>query len=234
MNKDIQSIFKELKAEYGQVASWAIWKPAISEAQPASNMDVDGLFDAATNPQLFSQLRTDVVMVGYNFSIPVKTFPAFHNFHSCADINIHPATIRNASKLRFAFLETPYWGAYMTDIIKNYVEAKSNNVKVKPADLDEHFKAFRKELAILKVEKPLIIAFGGKVYELLEMHLKKEEYSRLVKVTHYAHYGAGCATHVGYRSKVLLQLAESPSAQPVAQAGRAYRRAPCILPPTQK
>jgi hypothetical protein len=213
MDQDIKSIFEKLKSEYGQVASWAIWKQAISEDKSASNMGVEGLFDSTKNPLLFSQLRTDVVMVGYNFSIPTDTFPVFHNFHSCEGIEVHHATVRNASKLRYAFNKTPYWGAYMTDIIKNYVEAKSENVELGSAELVEHFRVFRDELAILKAEKPLIIAFGGKVYTLLKKHLRQEEYSRLVRVTHYAHYGSGCATHEGYRSAVLGQLAQSTAAQ---------------------
>ncbi len=94
----------------------------------------------------------------------------------------------------------------MTDIIKNYVESKSENVKT--ADIDNDFRVFRKELKTLQSDKPTIIAFGSKVYNLLNKHLKSYEYSKLIGVTHYAHYGDGCATHEGYRAKVLDQLSK--------------------------
>jgi hypothetical protein len=94
--------------------------------------------------------------------------------------------------------------AYMTDIIKNYVESKSENVDL--TGIDGHFNIFRHELETLHADKPTIIAFGSKVYNLLNKHLKSNEYSKLIGVTHYAHYGDGCATHEGYRKKVLHQL----------------------------
>ena len=143
-------------------------------------------------------------MVGYNFSIPTDNFPKFHNFHSYNGAKIKHTTLRNASKIRYAFNETPYYGAYMTDIIKNYVEPKSENVEL--SNLDENFRNFREELEILQANKPVIIAFGSKVHTILIKHLKQEEYSKLIGVTHYAYYSDGCATYEGYRNKVLNQL----------------------------
>ncbi|HHH54691.1 MAG TPA: hypothetical protein ENK91_13600 [Bacteroidetes bacterium] len=203
MSKDIKTIFGNIKSKYGKVASWAVWKSPDKE-NLASNMEVDDLFDLSKNPQILDQLQNNIVMVGYNFSIPTDNFPNFHNFHSYRGANINQTTLRNASKIRYAFNETPYWGAYMTDIVKNYVESKSENVAL--SNLSEHFRVFREELITLQANKPLIIAFGSKVYSLLKKHLKQEEYSRLIGVTHYAYYSDGCATHEGYKSKVLTQL----------------------------
>ena len=203
MNDDIQTIFENVKTQYGDVASWAVWKPPIGN-DLASNMEVEGLFDLDTNPRILDELNNNIIMVGYNFSIPLDNPPKFHNFHTYNGANINHTTLRNASKIRYAFSNTPYYGAYMTDIIKNYIEPKSK--KVISSNLDENFAIFRKELEILQADSPIIITFGNKVYSLLKKHLKPNEFSELIKVTHYAYYGDGCATYEGYRRKVLKEL----------------------------
>lgn len=167
-------------------------------------MEVDDLFDLYKNPSVLNQLKNNIIMVGYNFSIPTDNFPKFHNFHTYKGAKINHTTLRNASKIRYAFIGTPYYGAYMTDIIKNYVEANSKNVEI--TDINENLNIFRQELEILNADKPTIIAFGGKVHKLLKTHLKPNEYGELIAVTHYAHYGDSCATHEGYRKRVLYQL----------------------------
>lgn len=205
MYNDIRTIFENIKSLYGDVASWAVWKPHSSN-NLVSNMEVEGLFDLDINPEILSQLKNNIIMVGYNFSIPLDNPPLFHNFHSYNGANIKHMTLLNASKIRYAFIGTKYYGAYMTDIIKNYIESKSE--KVKPIDIDNDFKIFRHELKILQADKPTIIAFGGTVYNLLNKHLKPHEYSKLIQVTHYAHFGDGCRSHEGYRAKILSQLAK--------------------------
>jgi hypothetical protein len=202
MNKDIQTIFENIRNEYGDVASWAVWK-APDCNNLVSNMEVDGLFDLDENPKILDQLNNNIIMVGINFSISTDKFPKLHNFHSYYGANINYMTLKNASKIRYAFNHTPYYGAYMTDIKKGCVNSKSENVEL--ANLDD-FKIFRKELETLQADKPLIIAFGGIVHTRLKKHLKPNEFSKLIKITHYAHYGHGCATHEGYRKRVLNEL----------------------------
>jgi hypothetical protein len=201
----IKTIFENIKNKYGEVASWAVWKSPDKD-DLASNMEVDDLFDLEKNPTLLKQLQNNIIMVGYNFSRPTGNFPEFHNFHSFKGDDVNHTTLRNASKIRYAFTETPYWGAYMTDIIKNYVEPKSEHVKL--SNVDENFRIFRDELETLQADKPVIIAFGSKVHSLLKKHLERYEYSRLIGVTHYAYYSDGCATYEGYRRKVLSQISK--------------------------
>lgn len=217
MINDIRTIFENIKAQFGDVASWAVWHPPIGN-NLASCMEVDGLFDLDANPNFLDQINNNVIMVGYNFSIPLNNPPTFHNFHTFNGAIMKHMTLRNASKIRHAFIGTPYYGAYMTDIIKNYVESKSE--KVKTTDIDNDFRIFRKELEILQADKPIIIAFGSKVYNLLNKHLKPYEYSKLILITHYSHYGDGCATHEGYREKVLNQLKKQTAAQQRHRADR--------------
>jgi len=204
---NIKTIFEKIQSDYGDTASWAIWKaPCNGNLASKYNMEVDNIFDLKVNPDLLNQLNNNVVMVGMNFSSPVNKAPDFHNFHSYIDSNLDPTTIRNASKIRYAFTNTPYYGAYMTDIIKNYVDPKSKNVTLSDSEYENNFKIFRDELATLQVNNPTIISFGREVYNLLKKNLRSDEYSKLIKVTHYAHYGHGCATYEGYKAKVLSEL----------------------------
>jgi hypothetical protein len=205
MNKDMRAIFENIKTQYGDVASWASWK-APDEENLSSNMEVDGIFDLDKKPKVLEQIKNNIIMVGLNFSVPLDNPPKLHNFHTYKGSNISHTTLRNASKIRYAFNNTPYYGAYMTDIIKNYAESKSEQVAVNECEF--YFEIFRKELEVLYAEKPIIIAFGGKVYNLLNTHLKPNEYSKLIRIPHYAHFGDGCATHEGYRKNVLDQFSK--------------------------
>lgn len=73
-------------------------------------MEVEGLFDLDKNPQVLEQLKNNIVMVGLNFSVPIYNYPDFHNFHSYKGAKSHHTTLRNASKIRYTFDCTPYWG----------------------------------------------------------------------------------------------------------------------------
>ena len=205
MNQNIKTVFENIRSKYGKVASWAIWKQP-EKNNLASNMEVEGLFDFDENFQVLDQLKTNTVMVGLNFSVPIYNYPDFHNFHSYKGAKLNHTTLRNASKIRYAFYGTPYWGAYMTDIIKNHFESKSENVKT--SNRNEDFKIFREELKTLQANRPLIIAFGGKAYSLLKNNLDPKEYSKLVGVTHYSYRNEGCGTYEGYKNKVLRQISE--------------------------
>jgi len=79
----------------------------------------------------------------------------------------------------------------MTDIIKSHVEVDSRNVmkylKEHPEIIERNFKAFREEMQDLGAKAPVILAFGKDTHKLLSENLNKDEYSRLVKLTHYSH-----------------------------------------------
>jgi hypothetical protein len=101
---DLQQ-FKNIKQKHGSYASWAVWANA-SEKKPKSNMGDLSAFDDA---RVLSLLRNDVVMVGLNFSVLRDAPKPFFNFHGKGG---------GAFKIRYAFNDSPYYGAYMTDIIK--------------------------------------------------------------------------------------------------------------------
>jgi len=205
MYKIDNKIFEEIKEKFGSVASWAVWeKPNNNDL--VSNMAADDVLNLDKNPAILNELRNDVIMVGLNVSVDLTDFTPFQNFHGGKDAKAHHNTVRNASKIRYAFQNTPYYGAYMTDIIKNCTEADSRKVETTKEEFEHHFEVFREELKILDAKQPLIIAFGGDVYVHLKKYLNKDEYSKLINIYHYSYYGNGCASHEGYRGKVLSQI----------------------------
>jgi hypothetical protein len=113
-------LFEKIKIKYGDVASWAVWDDA--GIKPKSNMGNMNIFDLHENPDLLEILRNNVVMVGLNFSRPLLPTKPFKNFH---DLSPHA----NDFKIRYAFRNTQFYGAYMTDIIKNLEMKSSNEVR---------------------------------------------------------------------------------------------------------
>ena len=111
--------FNDIKNKYGKCASWAIW--ASEGKNPTSNIGDLSVLDPATNENLLSLLNPNVIFVGLNLSRgDVKN--DFENFHSSYG---HAKDY----KIRFAIKNSPYWGGYMTDIIKGYVKKESGTVE---------------------------------------------------------------------------------------------------------
>lgn len=180
-----EKVFLNMKQKYGDVGSWAIWKEA--GATPKSNMDVSGLFDLHQNSNLLTQVHSNCVLVGLNFSRNAHgDNESFTNFHD-------PRSESQDYKLRFALMGTPLWGSYMTDIFKHEVEVDSNEfikkISSNEVDIKSHFEYFENEVADLEANsKPVIYAFGTSTYKFLNTYLSKNTYSKIIKLTHYAHY----------------------------------------------
>jgi hypothetical protein len=174
---DLQQ-FENIKQKHGRYASWAVWANA-SEKKPKSNMGDLSAFDDAG---VLSFLRNDVVMVGLNFSVLRDPPKPFFNFHGKGG---------GAFKIRYAFNDSPYYGAYMTDIIKlqEEVDAKKmmQRLKAHPEVVAPNVDKFREELRDLRATAPIILAFGNDTYKLLRENLDKSEYRKLIKLTHYSH-----------------------------------------------
>src|ERR1022692_1287728 len=96
--------FEKIKRKHGSYASWAVWAGA-SEKPKSSMGDVSHF----KNERVLNLLKNDVVMVGLNISRRVSE--PFLNFHD-------PNPRANDFKIRYAFKNSAYYGAYMTDIIK--------------------------------------------------------------------------------------------------------------------
>jgi len=104
-----QDKFDFIKNKYGHYASWAIW--ADEGAKPKDNIGDLSIFNLERNFTILPKLNPDFVLVGLNISRPVETPLA--NFHDS-----RPQAMDY--KIRYAFNNSPYWGAYMTDIIKDF------------------------------------------------------------------------------------------------------------------
>ena len=165
-----QGLLDELAVKYGMFSSWAIWNPA----NPA---------DARIVTEHQGCLKASIVMVGLNISGPIPN--TWQNFHS-AD---------HARKLMFAFNDSPYRGAYMTDIIKGEVESKSGRLMARlrngSIDVQKHIDTFRTEMCDLGAhEHSLFILFGKDVAQFFANHLAAI-YPNHVSCAHYSNYGKG-------------------------------------------
>lgn len=171
--------FIEIADKYGEFASWAVW--VNEDIKPKSNIGDISIFDLDKNPNLLETLNPNVVMVGLNFSRTIERKP-FVNFHDNRPQG-------QDYKIRYAFRDTEYYGAYMTDIIKDFEEEISGNVlsylkSNKEFELN-NVRLFEQEIKDLKCVEPLIIAFGNITYNLLNKHFS-ETYN-IKKVMHYSH-----------------------------------------------
>lgn len=169
----------EIAKKYGEFASWAIWVD--EDTKPKSNIGDMSIFDLEKNPTILGILNPNVIMVGLNFSRTIEK-KSFVNFHDKRPQG-------QDYKIRYAFRGTEYYGAYMTDIIKDFEEKISGNVlsyikNNKEFEL-KNVRLFEQEVKDLKCNNPLIIAFGNITYDLLIKHFAKVY--RIVKVMHYSH-----------------------------------------------
>lgn len=172
--------FELIKEKYGYVASWAVWVDA--DEKPKSNIGDLGVFDINKNPHLLEQLKPEVVMVGLNFARTVEK-KIFGNFHD-------PSPYGQDYKIRYAFQNTKYYGAYMTDIIKDLVLLEAGNVvshlKNNPEFEKQNIELFRKELADLGAVNPLLIAFGNDAFNVLNKYFT--DTYEIIKVPHYSNH----------------------------------------------
>jgi hypothetical protein len=154
------------------------------------------VFDLDKNPSLLETLNPNVIMVGLNFSRSMagETFANFHDKRPQGQ----------DFKIRYAFRGTEYYGAYMTDIIKDFEEIISGNV-LKYLNENEEFelmniRLFEQEILDLKCPNPILIAFGNITYDLLYKHFGQKY--RIKKVMHYSHQ----ISKENYKSSVLKSL----------------------------
>jgi hypothetical protein len=188
--------FDLIKKKHGGYASWAVW--AEPTGRPKSSVGDLSVLDPDRNSTLLQRLRSDVVMVALNLS----------RFHPASFANFHDSSsVAQDYKIRFAFSGTPYYGAYMTDLIKGVVMLESNNMMrhlaENPTLVSDNIQRLLEEFDDLRCTAPTLIAFGKDAYMLAAKHLPPSRYARLVGVTHYSHY----ISKEEYRQRVLSQLA---------------------------
>lgn len=187
--------FDRIKQKHGAHASWAVW--AEPGDTPKSNVSDLSVLDPDHNPMLLDSLRPNVVMLGLNISRPFAE--AFRNFHD-------PSPSAQDFKIRFAFTGSPFYGAYMTDIIKDVVMVDSGDLlrhlRENPSLAHENIERLLGAFQDLGYLAPTVIAFGGDVHRLAAKLLPRSRLGRLVRVTHYSRY----MSQEAYRGAVLAEL----------------------------
>lgn len=175
-----QERFEFIKEKYGYYASWAIWADA--GERPKDNIGDLSVFDIKHNPGLLEQLNPDIILVGLNISRGRMKYP-LANFHDA-----RPEAMD--FKIRYALRGSPFWGAYMTDIIKDFDQKVSGKVwsylRTDKQFEIENAKLFDEEINDVVTHNPTIIAFGDVAYKIL-MRNFGDDY-KILKVPHYSIY----------------------------------------------
>ena len=172
--------FKLIKSKYQYLSSWAIW--AEEGETPKSNIGDLSILNPKINKNLLNELNPEVIFVALNISRGDITIP-FGNFHDARP----EAT---DFKIRYAFKDTPFWGGYMTDVIKDFDEKISGKVKSflsQNRDFEkQNIEYFLSELNDVGSKNPTLIAFGNDVYDILNRNIRNK--FKILKVPHYANY----------------------------------------------
>ena len=194
-----RSTFERIKAKHGAYASWAVW--AEPDGGPKSNIADLTVLDPARNSGLLDSLRTDVVMLGRGFSGPVPALP-FTNFHD-------PSPHGQDYKIRYAFSNTRYYGAYMTNLIKGVVAPEAGDLrellKSDPSLVTKSIGRLLEEFEDLDSPEPLVVAFGSDTYKLAARHIPPNRRGLLVRVTSYGQY----MSKEDYRKRVLEEIEDA-------------------------
>ena len=172
--------FEFLRDTYGRYSSWAVW--ADEGKRPKENMGDLGVFDLEANPGILDQLKPEIVLVGLNVSRGCIETP-LGNFHD-------PRPEAMDFKIRYALRGSLFWGAYMTDIIKDFDQKASGKVmsylRKNPAFEQENVEFFRQEVCDLGSPNPTLIAFGNVTYSILARNFWTDY--RIIRIPHYSDY----------------------------------------------
>jgi len=171
--------FELIKAKYGHYASWAVW--ADGNNKPKENVGELGIFETENNEALLKELNPNIVLIGLNISRRIE-FP-FGNFH-----DRRPGSMDY--KIRYALKGTALWGAYMTDIIKDFEQKASGKMmaylrKNRGFERD-NLALFKAELKDVGVSQPTLIAFGQDAFSVLTRNLERNY--NIWKLPHYSSY----------------------------------------------
>jgi hypothetical protein len=163
-----RATFDRMKERWGKYGSWAFWADA-TDSSVRSNVGDLTVLDPDAYPDLFGILHDDVVMIGLNISRPFDE--ALRNFHDSY-------TRAKDHKIRFAFKDTSFYGAWMTDIVKGVPMTDSKSLmrylRENPAVVHRSVRDFLQELTDLGGPAPTGLAFGGDAYDLVRNNVPRD------------------------------------------------------------
>ena len=174
--------FDQIKKCYGFVGSWAVWAEA--GATPKSNIGDLGVFDVEANSDLLRILNPEIILIGLNIARGSIKYP-LANFHDSRPVAMD-------FKIRYAVEGTKLWGAYMTDIIKDFNEKESGKMmqylRANKEFEKENVRTCRQEIQDIGACSPTLVAFGNDSYSILKRNFDGEY--PLFKLSHYSNYSS--------------------------------------------
>jgi hypothetical protein len=186
-------IFDEIRERFGHFASWAVW--AEEGKKPKDNVADLTVLNPDKNPTLLDTLHGHSILLGLNISRRIER--PLGNFHDSRPM-------ATDFKIRYALKGTNYWGAYMTDIIKDFEEKSSGKMMSylrnnRNFEL-ENIERFREEIQLLGYANPVLVTFGKDAEAIARRNLGQE--FQIVGIPHYANY----VSKEEYRAQVSAQL----------------------------
>lgn len=177
MSKITLEHYESIKNKYGHMSSWAIYSDKKEQKEKSGVGEIP--FFENPSESLLSSLNQNIILVGLNISQKINDI--FGNFHS-------KKSSAQDYKIRFALKNTIFWGAYMTDIIKDFEQKISGDVmkylREHRTFEKENIDKFEQELKDIGSNQPVIIAFGNDCFNILQTNLK-DKY-KIYKATHYS------------------------------------------------
>lgn len=181
--------YKLIRKKWGNHCSWAIWADS-TDGLPMTDMDDISFFDDAS---IVEKLNPNIILLGLNISGIIPG--TFENFHSKGG---------GAFKIRHATKNTPLWGAYMTDTIKDYPELEAANVRVvannHPDFVKKNIDLLEDEIQDLGSVNPVLYAFGVDAFWMLDKYLGNKY--KIKKLIHYSHF----MSKEKYRAHVIEEI----------------------------
>ena len=192
------STFNNLKADFGKVSSWLIWKEQGETVK--SNIGDLSIFE---DIDITKHLQANYVFLGLNASvhdIPNPDDRDWGAFHSSDNKR------QNDYKLRYTFKDTRFWGSYISDVLKGCPEKNSNTI-MKYYKNNTDFQKQQKELLIRELKilnsEPVLIAFGNYAYSIIKtIEDDLVGIKGIIKIPHYSCF----ISKENYKNKVLRIL----------------------------
>lgn len=224
MSKLNQKTYKEIRKNYGPCSSWAVWNFSEDGSHAYDlngkgyklNTIVKTLNEDLTDEKINELgLHNDVILVALNFGQRDESKSPkfeginklledvnFFTFHEELDIYKYSGD----SRQKLAYIDTPLWGSYMTDLIKYNSsgvlepvadsDSNSDNLKslMKNNDfMDIQVQGLIDELKLLGCKNPTIFALGTSAFQTLNKKTVKDAIrnqigkgTQIIKIDHYS------------------------------------------------